>query len=408
MSLPKHLLPLAALLLLSIFPTETKVVASVEDCKEFFLQQIPPHIPGILEGGIILDQNRYKLICQTLHNTRTFVTLYDTQNKIPVFSAANITDNDNMRRSNDHETYNHQAGNQDYRNNQRFDRGHLFPSSYGFTDLEKKSTFTLTNIVPQQHKFNTGRWNRMENCVRCVLNKFCINNNEEIEGFVVTGALPSDSSLNNRINIPSVLWSAFCCFSKSQNSWLASAHWGENVAEGPEYLQTQKLTELHRTLGTEAFPGTQCPLDTTVTHLYSDLNPTCNCPPTMLSTSAPPTSTGTPSVSISTTTSNSPRPSSTTSFYSTATFVPITTDKSTSSSVPMVSVSSSATISSFSTTSGPFITTSVHSTSSALFASFLFFLFFIFCVLFGSLAIRIVVLRPRKMPSRFILPSGSS
>lgn len=88
MSLPKHLLPLAALLLLSIFPTETKVVASVEDCKEFFLQQTPPHIPGILEGGIILDQNRYKLICQTLNNTRTFVTLYDTQNKIPVFSAA--------------------------------------------------------------------------------------------------------------------------------------------------------------------------------------------------------------------------------------------------------------------------------------------------------------------------------
>uniref|UniRef100_A0A3P9DC35 DDB1- and CUL4-associated factor 1 n=1 Tax=Maylandia zebra TaxID=106582 RepID=A0A3P9DC35_9CICH len=31
-----------------------------------------------------------------------------------------------------------------------------------------------------------------------------------------------------------------------------------------------------------------------------------------------------------------------------------------------------------------------------------------FCVPFGSLAIRIVVLRPRKMPSGFILPSGSS
>nr|XP_013763492.1 PREDICTED: mucin-2-like [Pundamilia nyererei] len=285
------------------------------------------------------------------------MTLYDTLNKIPLFSAAKYRGDGGKRpmpdwkiepqekNKNENINCNNQARDQDYRNNQSFDRGHLFPSSYGSDQIEKMSTFTLTNIVPQQHKFNTGRWNRMEKCVKCVLNKFCINNNEEIEGFIVIGALPSNSSLNNRINIPSVLWSAFCCFSKSQNSWLASAHWGENVAEGPEYLQTQKLTELHRTLGTEAFPGTQCPLDTTVTHFYSDLNPTCNCPPTMLSTSAPPTSTGTPSVSFSTTTSNSPRPSSTTSFYSTATFVPITTDKSTSSSIPMVSVSSSGTTS---------------------------------------------------------------
>ncbi|XP_025756813.1 endonuclease domain-containing 1 protein isoform X2 [Oreochromis niloticus] len=88
MSLLKQLLPLAALLLLSIVPTDSRVVTSVEDCNEFFLQQIPPNIPGILEGGNTLDQNRYKVICQTLRNIRRFVTLYDTKNRIPVFSAA--------------------------------------------------------------------------------------------------------------------------------------------------------------------------------------------------------------------------------------------------------------------------------------------------------------------------------
>uniref|UniRef100_A0A669CM99 Uncharacterized protein n=2 Tax=Oreochromis niloticus TaxID=8128 RepID=A0A669CM99_ORENI len=310
MSLPKQLLPLAALLLLSIFPTETKVVASVEDCKEIFLQQTPPHIPGILEGGIILDQNRYKLIRQTFSNTRTFVTLYDTKNKIPVFSAAkyrggaggkrpkikwmiepqleNIRDKRIMRKSNKNIFYNYQAGNEDYKNNQGFDRGHLFPNSYGSTPIEKRSTFTLTNIVPQIGNFNQGSWNRMENCVKCVLNEYCLNNNDKIEGFVVTGAQPSNNSLNNKINIPSVLWSAFCCYSHRQNSWLASAHWGENVADGPKYLQTQTLTELHRTLGIEPFPQTQCPLHTTVTHLYSDLSSNCNCSPTS-STSSPTT-----------------------------------------------------------------------------------------------------------------------
>uniref|UniRef100_A0A3P9CW90 Uncharacterized protein n=1 Tax=Maylandia zebra TaxID=106582 RepID=A0A3P9CW90_9CICH len=252
-----HLLPLAAVVLLYIVPTEPEVVASIEKCLDFFLHQTPPNIPGILEKREIQDQNRYKPICQTLNDKRTFMTLYDTLNKIPLFSAAKYRRDGGKRpmtdwkiepqvekNKNENIICNNQACDQDYRNNQSFDRGHLFPSSYGSDQIEKMSTFTLTNIVPQQHKFNTGRWNRMESCVKCVLNKFCINNNEEIEGFVVIGALPSNSSLNNRINIPSMLWSAFCCFSSSQKKWLASAHWGENVAEGPEYLQTQKLTEL--------------------------------------------------------------------------------------------------------------------------------------------------------------------
>uniref|UniRef100_A0A3Q4M2U6 Uncharacterized protein n=1 Tax=Neolamprologus brichardi TaxID=32507 RepID=A0A3Q4M2U6_NEOBR len=271
MPLLKQLLLLAALLLLSVVPTETEVVTSVEDCNKFFLKsETPPNIMKILEGGKILDQNRYKWICQSYKDFKTFVTLYDTQNKIPVFSAAkfngstprrpnipwmiepqleNITDNSNMRRSNDTINYNYQAGNKDYKTNQGFDRGHLFPSSYGFTDLEKKSTFTLTNIVPQKARFNQVSWNRMEECIKCVLNEYCFNNNGNIEGFVVIGAQPSNNgpnnSLNNRINIPSVLWSAFCCYSHSQNKWLASAHWGNNTDHGPEHLDTKTLGELH-------------------------------------------------------------------------------------------------------------------------------------------------------------------
>ncbi|XP_039902040.1 endonuclease domain-containing 1 protein-like [Simochromis diagramma] len=161
MTLLKQLLPLAALLLLSIVPTETEVVTSVEDCNEFFLKKTPPNITRILGGGNIKDQNRYKLICQTLNNTRTFVTLYDTQNKIPVFSAAKFNgstsgrpqvpwmiepqledpdDVDNMRQADKNINYEHQAGDTDYNpyNQQGFDRGHLFPNSYACDLTEKK------------------------------------------------------------------------------------------------------------------------------------------------------------------------------------------------------------------------------------------------------------------------------
>ncbi|XP_025760718.1 uncharacterized protein LOC109199398 [Oreochromis niloticus] len=228
---------------------------SVEECKEFFLQQTPQNIPEILEGGEILDKNRYKLICQTFENTRTFVTLYDTHNKSPVFSAAKAVNTD-----------------YDHYNQQKFDRGRLFPNSYACDLTEKISTFTLTNAVPQKSHFNRGKWNQMEKCVKRFLDENCINN-KKMEGFVVIGAKPSDSAssdsslLNNKINIPSVLWSAFCCYSSSQKKWLAGAHWGENRDDHHKYLETKTLGALYTTLGIEAFPGTRGPEDLT-TQVY--------------------------------------------------------------------------------------------------------------------------------------------
>ncbi|XP_063325545.1 uncharacterized protein LOC134624495 [Pelmatolapia mariae] len=193
-------------------------------------------------------------------------------------------------------TYNHQAGDIDYYKQTEFDRGHLFPSLYKSDEVDKRSTFTLTNAVPQRRQFNNGRWNMMERCVKCILDNYCINNNDKKEGFVVIGAQPSNEiPLNQRINIPSVLWSAFCCYSHSQNTWLASAHWGENKDDGPN-LQTKTLGELNTELGIEAFPGTQCPNDTSITQLYSEPKSLCHskCRQSWnrkKSTSTPPTTT---------------------------------------------------------------------------------------------------------------------
>lgn len=81
------LLPLAAFLFLFIVPTVTEVVDKMSDCGQFLLENTSPQVPGILEGGSILKPKRYKPICQTFDNKRRFVTLYDTENRIPVFSA---------------------------------------------------------------------------------------------------------------------------------------------------------------------------------------------------------------------------------------------------------------------------------------------------------------------------------
>uniref|UniRef100_A0A8C9WWC1 Endonuclease domain-containing 1 protein-like n=1 Tax=Sander lucioperca TaxID=283035 RepID=A0A8C9WWC1_SANLU len=304
------LLPLAALLLLllTIVPTVTEVVLSMSDCKGFLLDETPPNVPGILERGRILDQNRYKPICQTFNNRRSFVTLYDTTNRIPVFSAYKYRGSQvNFKLQTLCKQL--QAVYDDYTNriNQTFDKGHLFPSSYALTENDKQSTFTLTNIVPQEPTFNQGSWARMEICIKCVLEKYCSNSNRVKEGFLVTGAHPGQNKMNNKVNIPSKLWSAFCCYSQSEG-WLASAHWGENIPEtGVKHLWTKTLADLQNELGTNftVFPGTECPLNTTVIHLYPNLKKNCECPPTISTTSTSPIST----TSLATTT---PSPTTTT------------------------------------------------------------------------------------------------
>ena len=204
-----------------------------------------------------------------------------------------------MRPSKKDKLYDNQAGECDYLNNkQQLDRGHLFPSSYGDTENDKKSTFTLTNAVPQAGPFNKGSWSKMEQCIKCVMDDYCINSNGQVEGFIVIGAQPGNNRLNNRVNIPSMLWSAFCCYSHSKG-WLASAHWGQNIPDGVEHLQTKTLEELHNNLSTpssrfEVFSGTRCPLHTTVAKFYPEVNSKkrknlkCNCPPLISTSSAAP------------------------------------------------------------------------------------------------------------------------
>ncbi|XP_067381177.1 endonuclease domain-containing 1 protein-like, partial [Channa argus] len=330
------LLSLPVLLLLSIAPTETKVVQSVSECKGFLLDEIPPQIPGILIESI-RDQNRYKVICQTYQDQPRFVTLYDITNKIPVFSAYRYRGTKGARPKKSWKTERelddmsnmwdgtfkekNQASNNDYINKQGYNKGHLFPSSHAYDQDDKISTFTLTNAVPQVITFNSGSWSKMESCVKCVLQKYCINNNNVPEGFVVTGAKPGTETLNQRVNIPSVLWSAFCCYSKKKNKWLASAHWGNNIAEDSKskYLETKTLKELHQELNIKAFPNSpQCPLTETVSEFYPEINldNNCHCPPQASTTTAPPTTPSTTaaatlSTNISTTTIPTTTPSTT-------------------------------------------------------------------------------------------------
>ncbi|XP_045067698.1 endonuclease domain-containing 1 protein-like [Coregonus clupeaformis] len=265
--------------------------SEVKECSDFFLEGTTPSLPGILVGGTVKDPDRYKPICQKYKNSYRFATLYDTTNKIPVFSAYtftgpfkgerpdtwmiepqlnminnNINDNSEMILDEGEDPYPNQAGNNDYRGNmeeKKLSRGHLFPCSHAHDQGTEDSTFTLTNIVPQKDTFNSGSWNKMECKVRNTLKDNCKDANNNIKAYVVTGAVPStNNTLNNRVNIPDLLWTAYCCYNNKKKTWIAKAHWGENKEDVKEKnkkqntLPSETLAKLYEKLS-EHYPGVQ-------------------------------------------------------------------------------------------------------------------------------------------------------
>ncbi|XP_052351680.1 endonuclease domain-containing 1 protein-like [Oncorhynchus keta] len=256
---------LSTLLLLSLLPPSLSHVvvkfSDVPQCQKFFLEGTTPNLPGILVGGTVQNQNRYKPICQLFKNTYRFATLYDTTNRIPVFSAYTFTGNISGRPSqswmiepqvlnNNIDIGVNQAVDADYNakiKNMPLERGHLFPCSHTPDNDTMRSTFTLTNVVPQKRGFNRGRWRAMEKRVREALVNNCKDNNNRIKAYVLTGAVPSkNNKLNNRVNIPDLLWTAFCCYNSEKDKWMAGAHWGENKEElNTEVLGPHSLADLN-------------------------------------------------------------------------------------------------------------------------------------------------------------------
>lgn len=97
----------------------------------------------------------------------------------------------------------------------------------------------------------------------CVMKNYCIDDNSAIRAFVVTGAQAGSRSNKNSINIASFLYTAFRCYSATMDTWLASAHWGENITEDKnKMMETKTLDELSKKMSSAGsfnmFPSSRC------------------------------------------------------------------------------------------------------------------------------------------------------
>uniref|UniRef100_UPI00358FC7C9 endonuclease domain-containing 1 protein-like n=1 Tax=Myxine glutinosa TaxID=7769 RepID=UPI00358FC7C9 len=243
--------------------------------KKFFLNGIPPKYRNPGKG--------VKIICQKYQNLFHFVTLYDTRNRLALYSAYKVnpgsgtiqkywmvelgglgTPDKRCKLGDDMDpsgSFNiplrphlstpdrsclpvSQAINEDYANS-NYDRGHLNPVMAQNTQVAKEATFTLTNVVPQVKEFNNGKWQNAEEKLS-IYAKECKKRGGET--FAVTGAVKGRYSIGcgedcgswkppksikpnknkHRVNIPTMMWSAACCRINGEVDEEPFVFWGAN------------------------------------------------------------------------------------------------------------------------------------------------------------------------------------
>ncbi|XP_058401364.1 endonuclease domain-containing 1 protein [Diceros bicornis minor] len=197
--------------------------AGFGECDRFFYAETPP-------AGLPADA--HVKICQRSEGAERFATLYSTRDRIPVYSAfraARLAPGGAQPRwlvepqiddpsSNLEEVINEedaitsvnnlgsrQALNTDYLDSD-YQRGQLYPFSLS-SDFPTTS-FTLTNAAPMTPSFRERWYMNLNSLMDQALTPQC-GNGEDL--YIITGAVPSDRKVKDRVTVPEFVWLAACC-----------------------------------------------------------------------------------------------------------------------------------------------------------------------------------------------------
>lgn len=224
-------------LFLYLGSTETKVLKNFNECNQIFYKRQSPSYRYLSKDMVY--------ICQQYNNTVFYATLYDTKNRIPVYSALELDLTYNGKRLDDKlfiepmlatnwgggdfnmiefESSQHskfgkkQALGTDY-SSSGYDKGHVNPQMFNALSNDSRyATNIYTNIAPQYANFNQNTWAEMEQGLLRTLKKYCIFEGAKI--FVIVGVEPSIKRFTElrtrekyveRVNVPKFYWTAVCC-----------------------------------------------------------------------------------------------------------------------------------------------------------------------------------------------------
>ncbi|XP_056408822.1 endonuclease domain-containing 1 protein-like [Hyla sarda] len=239
--------------------------SDVPNCQNFFYRGQEP---------LGLASNTTASICQCLQGGYHYATLYHRLARVPIYSAyileVSTTPRPDLSSSNWYlepmlggvfqkemlqpssstmqqnlpDVEDSQAVNDDYRNS-GYSRGHVNPSGH-HSRVSQLSTFTFTNMAPQDSTFNSGTWNQYETFLRDKILTSC-QQTYVLSGVIISGSHPGEGKwLRNRVNVPTFFWSAFCCV-RSDGTRRVEGRLGRNTS--PYDVVTKTIPELEAILG---------------------------------------------------------------------------------------------------------------------------------------------------------------
>ena len=131
-----------------------------------------------------------------------------------------------------------------------YDRGHLCPAGdRRFSKAAHDETFLTSNISPQEHQFNAGVWNRLEQKVRCWAKKY--------DGvFVVTGGILKDGLKTigeERVAVPNQFYKIVLDNTNGKPKMLAFLL-NHNDSDMPLYKFVVSVDEVEKLTGIDFFP----------------------------------------------------------------------------------------------------------------------------------------------------------
>lgn len=131
-----------------------------------------------------------------------------------------------------------------------YDRGHLCPAGdRRFSKAAHDETFLTSNISPQEHQFNAGVWNRLEQKVRYWAKKY--------DGvFVVTGGILKDGLKTigeERVAVPNQFYKIVLDNTNGKPKMLAFLL-NHNDSDMPLYKFVVSVDEVEKLTGIDFFP----------------------------------------------------------------------------------------------------------------------------------------------------------
>lgn len=213
--------------------------ASLTSCPQFYLDG---NSPTIVNEKLT---PKTKELCY-----EAFVVMHSGISKTPLWSAEHLTkeglENKLPRKDFFHEESRLPKGERaelkDYAHT-GYDRGHSAPSADMPTASAQAESFTLANMIPQDHDNNTGIWSSIESATRYLAKK-------EGSLYVITGPLYRGTlkSIGNGVLVPSMIYKII--YSPKQQK--ASAYVVNN-AQGKAY-EVLSIKELESVAGINFFP----------------------------------------------------------------------------------------------------------------------------------------------------------